>query len=45
MVVVGGGVIGLELGSVYSHLGAEVTIVQHTERVCMFVDKEVGLNF
>lgn len=27
MVVVGGGVIGLELGSVYSHLGSEVTVV------------------
>jgi len=45
MVVVGGGVIGLELGSVYQRLGTEVTVVQHTDRVCMFLDKEVGLAF
>ena len=45
MVVVGGGVIGLELGSVYQRLGTEVTVIQHTERICMFLDKEVGLNF
>ena len=45
MIVVGGGVIGLELGSVYQRLGTEVTVVQHTERVCQFVDKEVGLSF
>ena len=45
MVVVGGGVIGLELGSVYNRLGSEVTVVQHTERVCMFVDKEVGIAY
>lgn len=45
MIVVGGGVIGLEMGSVYQRLGTEVTVVQHTDRVCMFVDKEVGLAF
>ena len=28
MVVIGGGVIGLELGSVWSRLGAEVTVVE-----------------
>lgn len=45
MVVVGGGVIGLELGSVYNLLGTEVTVVQFTDRVCPFVDKEIGLAF
>lgn len=45
MVVVGGGVIGLELGSVYQRLGTEVTVVQHTERICQFLDKEIGLSF
>lgn len=45
MVVVGGGVIGLELGSVYNLLGSEVTVVQFTDRVCPFVDKEIGLAF
>ena len=45
MIVVGGGVIGLELGSVYQRLGAEVSVVQFTDRVCPFVDKEVGIAF
>jgi dihydrolipoamide dehydrogenase len=33
MIVVGGGVIGLELGSVWSHLGTEVTVVEFTDRL------------
>jgi len=45
MVVVGGGVIGLEMGSVYARLGTEVTVIQHTERICPFLDKEVSLAF
>lgn len=45
MVVVGGGVIGLEMGSVYSRLGTEVTVVQHTERICPFLDAEIGKAF
>ena len=45
MVVVGGGVIGLEMGSVYARLGTEVTVVQHTERICPFLDIEVSKMF
>jgi dihydrolipoamide dehydrogenase len=45
MVVVGGGVIGLELGSVYQRLGTEVTVIQHTERICPFLDAEIGKAF
>ena len=45
MVVVGGGVIGLEMGSVYQRLGTEVTVVQHTDRSCPFLDVEVGKAF
>lgn len=45
MAVVGGGVIGLELGSVYARLGSEVTVIQHTERICPFLDVEVGKAF
>lgn len=45
MVVVGGGVIGLELGSVYQRLGTQVSVVQFTDRICPFVDKEVGTSF
>ena len=43
MVVVGGGVIGM--GSVYARLGTEVTVVQHTERICPFLDIEVSKMF
>ena len=45
MCVVGGGVIGLEMGSVYQRLGTEVTVIQHTERICPFLDAEVGKAF
>lgn len=45
MAVIGGGVIGLELGSVYARLGSEVTVLQHTERICPFLDIEVGKVF
>lgn len=45
MLVIGGGVIGLELGSVYQRLGTEVTVVQHTERICPFLDEEIGKAF
>lgn len=33
LVVVGGGVIGLELGSVWRNLGAEVTVVEFAEKI------------
>lgn len=45
MVVVGGGVIGLEMGSVYQRLGTEVTVVNNLERICPFLDKEISVNF
>lgn len=45
MCVVGGGVIGLEMGSVYARLGTEVTVIQHTERICPFLDEEIGKAF
>lgn len=45
MAVIGGGVIGLELGSVYQRLGSEVTVIQHTDRICPFLDVEVGKAF
>jgi len=45
MIVVGGGVIGLEMGSVYARLGTEVTVVQHTERICPFLDIEISKAF
>ena len=45
MIVVGGGVIGLEMGSVYNRLGTEVTVIQHTDVICPFLDKEIATNF
>ena len=45
MAVIGGGVIGLELGSVYARLGSEVTVIQHTDRICPFLDVEIGKAF
>lgn len=45
MIVIGGGVIGLELGSVYNRLGSEVTVLQHTDVVCPFLDSEVAKHF
>ena len=38
MIVVGGGVIGLELGQVYSRLGAEVTVVEYMDRIIPTMD-------
>ncbi|MBT0958099.1 dihydrolipoyl dehydrogenase [Alphaproteobacteria bacterium KMM 3653] len=42
LVVVGGGVIGLELGSVYSRLGAEVTVVEYMDGITPGADAEVA---
>ncbi|MAU97228.1 MAG: dihydrolipoyl dehydrogenase [Fulvimarina sp.] len=45
MVVVGGGVIGLELGSVWARLGAEVTVVEFLDKVLGPMDQEVSTAF
>lgn len=45
MLVIGGGVIGLELGSVWSRLGAQVTVVEFLEDIAAGADKEVAKNF
>ena len=42
LIVVGAGVIGLELGSVWRRLGAEVTVVEFLDRVLTGVDGEVA---
>lgn len=42
MVVIGGGVIGLELGSVWRRLGAKVTVVEFLDRVGGALDAEVA---
>jgi len=42
MVVIGGGVIGLELGSVWQRLGAEVTVIEFLDRVLPGMDIEIS---
>ncbi len=45
MVVVGGGYIGLELGSVWSRLGAEVHVVEFLDHITPGMDKEISKEF
>src|SRR3954471_20025042 len=45
LVVIGGGVIGLELGSVWRRLGSEVTVVEYLDRILPGMDGEVAKNF
>lgn len=42
LVVIGAGVIGLELGSVWRRLGAQVTVVEFLDRICPGADAEAG---
>ncbi|MDR6953882.1 dihydrolipoamide dehydrogenase [Ancylobacter sp. 3268] len=45
LIVVGAGVIGLELGSVWRRLGAEVTVVEYLDRILPGMDGEVAKSF
>ena len=45
MVVVGGGYIGLEMGSVWSRLGAEVNVVEFLDHITPGMDKEISNEF
>lgn len=45
MVVIGGGVIGLELGSVYARLGAEVTVIEYMDALMPGSDAEIAKTF
>lgn len=45
MVVIGGGVIGLELGSVWKRLGSDVTVVEFMDRITPEMDGEVSKTF
>jgi dihydrolipoamide dehydrogenase len=42
LIVIGGGVIGLELGSVYARLGAKVTVVEFMDAIIGTMDKSLG---
>jgi dihydrolipoamide dehydrogenase len=45
LVVIGGGVIGLELGSVWNRLGAQVTVIEYLDRLVPGIDGEVAKTF
>jgi dihydrolipoamide dehydrogenase len=45
MVVIGAGVIGLEMGSVYARLGTDVTVVEYLDAITPGMDAEVAKTF
>lgn len=45
MAVIGGGVIGLEMGSVWSRLGSEVTVIEFMDKICPSMDQELTKKF
>ncbi len=45
LAVIGGGVIGLEMGSVYARLGSEVTVIEYLDRLIPANDGEVAKAF
>ncbi|MFC0318717.1 MULTISPECIES: dihydrolipoyl dehydrogenase [Olivibacter] len=42
LIVVGGGVIGMELGSVYGRLGSEITVLEYTNSIIATMDRKMG---
>ena len=45
LAVIGGGYIGLEMGSVWSRLGAEVTVIEYLENITPGMDREISSEF
>jgi dihydrolipoamide dehydrogenase len=45
MVIIGGGYIGLEMGSVWSRLGTEVTVVEYLDHITPGMDREISKEF
>ena len=42
MIVIGGGVIGLELGQVYKRLGTEVSVIEYADRITPVMDSALS---
>jgi len=42
MIVIGGGYIGLELGSVWHRLGADIEVIEYADKIVPHMDKEMG---
>ena len=45
MVIVGGGVIGLELGSVFNRIGTDVTVIEYLDQIAAGMDMEISKSF
>ena len=45
MIVIGAGIIGLEMGTVWRRLGAEVEVVEYLPRILPGIDDEIANNF
>ena len=45
MIVIGAGVIGLEMGSIYSRLGTDVTVIEYMNHITPGMDLEISKNF
>jgi len=45
MIIVGAGVIGLEMGSIYSRLGTKVEVIEYFDSVLNGMDKDISKNF
>ncbi|GKZ00886.1 hypothetical protein MPSEU_001040300 [Mayamaea pseudoterrestris] len=45
LAVIGGGVIGLEMGSVWSRLGSDVTVIEFMDKICPAMDQELTKKF
>lgn len=45
LIVIGAGVIGLEMGSVYARLGSKVTVVEYLDGITPGIDREIAKSF
>lgn len=45
LLVIGAGVIGLEMGSVYQRLGSKVTVIEYSDQICPFLDTDAAKSF
>lgn len=45
IVVIGGGVIGLEFANIYKRFGTKVTVIEYFDEVCPFLDKDIAKEY
>ena len=45
LIVIGGGVIGLEMSSVFNRIGTEVTVIEYLDHIAVGMDKEISKSF